>query len=373
MRVAFGATVLARGLTHQQLDGIGYYTGELGRVLNSRSCQLLPIGFGQEMNVECFGQPLLYLPPYWRSAITSIAFQQSYDLRGVQADLFHATDHLIPRVSQMPVVATLMDAIPLSNPEWVNTKFRYLKNVLWRQAAKWADHVITISNHAAEQIQQHFQISAHRISVVPLGVDQRYFDKLPQDFLLGIKAKRKLNKPYFLCLGTLQPRKNIERVIEAFLNGGAAAPSKTHDLVIVGRYGWGCEPLLSRLQSLPSDGCIRWFGAVPDIEKRGMLQLAQGLVFPSLSEGFGLPVLEAFASGTPVITSNSSSLPEITGDAALLVNPMSITAIEQAMSALANDSALSDELRSKGYERARKYTWEACADQTMNIYKRLLS
>jgi alpha-1,3-rhamnosyl/mannosyltransferase len=169
----------------------------------------------------------------------------------------------------------------------------------------------------------------------------------------------------------LQPRKNIHRVIDAYQSLPAQV-RQTHDLVIVGRNGWGSESLVQRLQSVSSSSGVRWLGAVPDLDKRALLQSATALVFPSLSEGFGLPVLEAFASQTPVIASNTTSLPEIATDAALLVDPCDTQAIAHAMQHIANNPSHAAHLSSQGLVRAQHYSWQTCAQQTTAIYQRML-
>lgn len=374
MRIGLGATVLARGLAHQQLDGIGYYTQELAQRLTSFGCEWRPMVFGASTLAHIDHRPIHCLPRYSTAALLSTltggGFAGHRSLRG-QIDLFHATDHHIPRLPGIPVLATLMDAIPLSHPEWANARFRRLKNTLWRQASRWADHVVTISEFAKTQIIEHFGIAAHQISVVPLGVDQRFYDRLDPGIVQSVRLAHDLQRPYFLCIGTLQPRKNVHRVIDAYQS---LPPHllKTHDLVIVGRNGWGSEALLQRLHSLSPQSGVRWLGGIPDVDKRALLQNASALVFPSLSEGFGLPVLEAFASQTPVIASNTTSLPEIAADAALLIDPCDTSAIAHAMQHLADNPSHAAQLCAHGLARSRQYSWQTCAQQTSAIYQRML-
>ena len=147
---------------------------------------------------------------------------------------------------------------------------------------------------------------------------------------------------------------------------------QAHDLVIVGRNGWGSERLVQQLRQFPPDSGVRWLASIPDLDKRALLQSATALVFPSLSEGFGLPVLEAFASQTPVITSNTTSLPEIATDAALLIDPCDTSAIAHAMQQLAESPSLVTQLNTQGLVRSRQYTWQNCAQKTSDIYQRML-
>lgn len=375
MRVGVGTTMLARGLAHDQLDGIGYYTHELAQRLSSNGCMWQPMVFGSTRMDHIDHHPIERLPRYSTAAVQSVltgmGFAGTRDLRR-RIDIFHATDHYIPRLPGIPVLATIMDAIPLSNPEWASARFRILKNKFWRHASSWADHVVTISDYAKAQIIEHFNLEAQHISVVPLGVDQRFHERLEPRVLQGVRRVRQLHRPFYLCIGTLQPRKNIHRVLDAYQSLPAQV-RQTHDLVIVGRNGWGSESLVQRLQSVSHSSGVRWLGAVPDLDKRALLQSATALVFPSLSEGFGLPVLEAFASQTPVIASNTTSLPEIATDAALLVDPCDTQAIAHAMQQIANNPSQAAHLCSQGLVRARHYSWQTCAQQTTAIYQQILS
>lgn len=374
MRIGLGVTLLARGLAHQQLDGIGYYTQELAQRLSNVGCEWRPMVFGSTPLAHIESRPIGHLPRYstsaLMSAITGRGLVGHRELQG-QIDLFHATDHHIPRLPGIPVLATLMDAIPLSHPEWASTRFRSLKNKLWRQASRWADHVVTISDFAKTQIIEHFGVPPNQISVVSLGVDERFYESIDPVVVQRVKQAYNLQRPYFLCVGTLQPRKNIHRVIDAY----QSLPDQvlqTHDLVIVGRNGWSSEDLVTRLKSMPPQSGVRWLGGIPDLDKRALLKNATALVFPSLSEGFGLPVLEAFASQTPVIASDTTSLPEIAADAALLIDPFDTSAIAYAMQYMADNPSSAAHLRSKGLARSRQYSWQTCAQQTSAIYQHML-
>jgi alpha-1,3-rhamnosyl/mannosyltransferase len=374
MRIGLGATVLARGLAQRQLDGIGYYTQELAQQLTSVGCDWRPMVFGPTSLTHIDNRPIERLPRYslaaLRSATTGMGLSGHRELRG-QIDLFHATDHHIPRLPGIPVLATIMDAIPLSHPEWASPRLRSFKNKLWLQASSWADHVVTISDYAKTQIIEHFGIPAHQISVVSLGVDQRFYNRIDPVVVQSVNQSYRLQRPYFLCVGTLQPRKNIHRAIDAYQ---MLPPQllKTHDLVIVGRNGWGSEALVKRLNSMLPQSGVHWLGGIPDLDKRALLQNATALVFPSLSEGFGLPVLEAFASQTPVIASNTTSLPEIAADAALLIDPCDTLALAHAMQCLADNPSHAANLRSLGLARSRQFSWQTCAQQTSAIYQRML-
>jgi alpha-1,3-rhamnosyl/mannosyltransferase len=357
------------------VDGIGSYTRELGKCLaNDPSIDLTPVCFGAPPPEDpgFSGRPVRSLGRYVRyagiSAITPFGFPDS-GLRDL--DLFHATDHLIARFSRYPVIATLMDAIPLSHPEWVRMRFVHLKNWLWRRAAHWADHILTISDYSKQDISRYFGIGTDKISVVPLGVDARYFERFDSELKRQVVNKLGLPEQFYLFVGTIQPRKNLERLLDAHATLSLSR-QKDVPLVIVGRLGWGCEALMARLNDESLQGRVYWSDYLPDMEVRILMQMARALVFPSLYEGFGLPVVEAFASGLPVITSNTTSLPEVAGDAALLVNPLDAGELGDAMRQIIEAPGLSERLCTAGERRAHELTWSACARRTRDIYRKVL-
>ncbi len=168
-----------------------------------------------------------------------------------------------------------------------------------------------------------------------------------------------------------QPRKNVARILEAYRRLPVGVQAE-HQLVIAGKEGWRVGELVAELRSLSGKGRVRWLDYVEDGDLRALYQGASAFVFPSLYEGFGLPILEAFASGIPVVTSRSTSLPEVAGEAALMVDPTDSNAIAAAMALLLDDSTLVDRLKQAGLARARTYTWAKCAGETASALRSLL-
>jgi glycosyltransferase involved in cell wall biosynthesis len=378
VKVGFGTTALARSIAHGGVDGIGSYTRELGgALLASGSVDLVPAGFGAFVGddvLPCAHPPVdLGNHPVMATlgAVTPWTCGGEKALAAQHVDVFHATDHLIPKFSTMPVIATLMDAIPLSNPEWTTIKFAALRRWLLKRSGAWADHVITISDYSKRAIVEHFDIAPERISVVPLGVHARFFDMIDETGRDEVLKRLNLPARFYLCVGTLQPRKNLERVLDAHAMLPAAL-RRDIPLVVVGRAGWGCESLVARLRAMEADGCARWLQYLPDFDVRALMQSASALVFASLCEGFGLPVVEAFAARLPVVASNTTSVPEVAGDAAVLVDPCNAAEIADAMRLLIEDPRKSDALRAAGLERAREFTWQTCADKTLAVYRSVL-
>lgn len=381
--IGFGTSVLARGAQAGSIDGIGVYTRALGNALAARSdAQVRLVSFGRHFDRESpifEGTRLASLDVvdagrFATRAVLSASTQLAFPGSGRwtrDLDLFHATDHYVPRLRTIPVVATLMDAIPLTRPEWVQTRARAAKNWLWRRTAGWAQRIVTISAHSRAEIIDAFRIPEARVDVIPLGVEADSFGTLTEEECRQVLSDFNLTPPFFLFIGTIQPRKNVERIIAAHERLPAALRREV-PLVLAGRYGWGCDELLQRLQTLSPATCVRWLRYVDDGQARALMQQARALVFPSLHEGFGLPVLEAFASGLPVITSTTTALPEVAGDAALLVDPVRTDEIAGAMLRLLDDDSLRQALREAGSARVREFTWERCADRMMQIYRQTI-
>lgn len=375
MIAGIGCTFLAKGLRTGHPDGIGIYTAELLKAFhqNSHPGQFERVIFGSHLKRFLPGAlalPVRYPLAVLGAAATGLPFARSNAL-AEKIDIFHATDHHIPKLGRTPVVATVMDVIGLRHPEWVNPSLRALKNMLFAKATTWAQHVITISDFSAQDIASCLKIPRAKITSIPLGVDPKYFDIVEDGHRSTVLSRYGLRPGYFVFVGTLQPRKNISRIVAAH----AALPAslrKLHPLVIVGQKGWLADGLIDELAQLESSGCGRWLRYVPQDDIFSILQAAHALVFPSLYEGFGLPVLEGFASRIPVITSNTTSLPEVAGDAGILVNPESTEHIADAMLRTVDDESSREILIQKGLDQARRFTWDETARRTMAIYRSML-
>ncbi len=369
MRVAFGVSALAAGMQQGGVDGIGSVTRELlGRLQSSADVEVLPYEFAHTVSGQIPGA--LAVGSFQRQALCSLVAPVSFPvmrrvLRG-RVDLVHATDHSIPRLRGTPVLATVMDAIPLSHPQWVDYRFKGMMNAAWRRSAHWADHVLTISEFSRRQIARHFRIPESRISVIPLGVDDRWFQTPSDAEWQRVSAAYALPEQFFLFVGTLQPRKNLECLLQAH----ETLPEDVRHhfpLLIVGREGWGCEALVSRLRAdtVPH---VRWLNYVPGADLPVLLSRATALLFPSLYEGFGLPVLEGFAAGTPVIASVTTSIPEVAGDAAILVDPLDPMAWRDQMLKLTSSPDCLEERIRLGKKRARLFSWSKTVQELTRLY-----
>ena len=380
MRIGLGTTALVKGIAASHVDGIGAYTRSLLEGLDKLPSEKIMVNFG---HCDTFASQSLFpgnskicLPlPYSSAAalscLTSLPFPGTGKLQG-KIDLFHAPDHHIPSLGKIPVVATVMDAIPLAHPEWASKRLRTLKNAIFRQMVRSTQRIITISEYSKANIVHFFGIPAERISVTYLGVDPAFAQPLSHEVRMAVLARYGLQPGYFVFVGTLQPRKNLTRIIEAHRMLPMEI-QKTCPLIVIGRNGWGTDALLPELGALESRGCGRWLNNVEDAELHALLQSARALVYPSLYEGFGLPVLEGFAAGLPVISSNTTSIPEVAGDAALLVNPEHSAEIAAAMLRLVEDDALAADLVERGRLRVKNFTWGNCLRQTVDVYKELVN
>lgn len=376
MRIGFGATALVKGMVSGHVDGIGVYTRSLLEELDKLSLEKTIVNFGRckafaghdsfpNHSTVCL--PWSYPAATAFSLLTSLPFPGSHKLLN-KIDLFHAPDHHIPRLSKIPVVATVMDAIPLAHPEWVSKRLRTFKNAAFRQMARSTKRIITISEYSKADIVHYFGIPAERVSVTYLGVNPAYAQPVAAEMRQAVLQRYGLEAGFFIFVGTIQPRKNVARIIEAH----RMLPEeiqKAFPLVIVGRNGWGTDELLPELLALQARRCGCWLDKVTDDELHALLQSARALVYPSLYEGFGLPVLEGFAAGLPVISSSTTSIPEVAGDAALLVNPEQSVEIADAMQRLAEDDGLAADLVKRGRGRVKDFTWAECARQTLAVYQ----
>jgi alpha-1,3-rhamnosyl/mannosyltransferase len=282
-------------------------------------------------------------------------------------DVYHATNYVFTHaVKRARRVVTIHDMTLVLFPEWhPRARVSSMSKEIAR-SLEIADHILADSASTRDDIVKHFSIRSERISVVPLAADQS-FKPLPAPEVQKVLSDWGLVRDgYLLFMGTIEPRKNLLRLLQAVeLAGNRAGP-----LVIAGADGWGSDEVTGRIQSLRRAGRLTYLGYVPDNARPALINGARGFVYPSLYEGFGLPVLEAMACGVPVLASNVSSLPEVVGDAALLVDPCDVDAIAQGMVRLWEDPAIRGDLSARGLEQASGFSWERTASQTLKAYAR---
>lgn len=359
-----GLTIGFSTIALQSRDGIGHYTTQLFKQL-----QLLDVQT-KEYKFTSLGTKGQLKDNYLYQVLSGLLSKGSSSQAETSFDLFHSTDFKIVPM-KCPVIATLWDAIPFAHPEWVSSSLRtWISLQLIKKSSRFADHVVTASMHAAEDIVKYYKVRESDISVIPCGIDDFWYENLDHQRVLHVLKKYGLKeKGYFLSVGTLQPRKNYDRLIDAYL----ALPRSIREerkLVIVGRNGWKNEKLLQKMQFYIREGFIEWLPNVTsDDDLRHLYKAAGVFVFPSLYEGFGLPLVEAFASGVPVIVSNVTSLPEISQKAAVEVDPYSISELRDAMMLLATNSSEREKRIQLGKLRAADYRWEKIMPRMLDLYK----
>ncbi len=279
--------------------------------------------------------------------------------------------HVPPFVPGKSVVV-VCDMVYKSFPETVCWKTKTMLDMNLKASCRRADMIITISEFSKREIMKYFKVSSNKITVAYCGVDRSIFNEnIPEETICKVLDKFDLPRKYLLYLGTLEPRKNIERLIEAYSIIKREKPEETPILVIAGRKGWMYDAIFEKVRKLGLRDSIIFTGYIEDNDVPVLMRGALVFLFPSLYEGFGLPVIEAMACGTPVLTSTASSLPEVAADSALLVDPYSVNDIAEAMNSLTRDETLRNELSQKGLARADVFSWNATAETFMNIFRQL--
>lgn len=291
-------------------------------------------------------------------------------------DLFHSPDFVLPPVSGgIPTLLTVHDLSFVHYPDvFPATLVAYLNRVVpW--SVRRATHVLADSAATRDDLQRVWDVPASRITVLTSGVNPRFQPVTNPAALAAVRSRYVLgDAPFFLAVGTVQPRKNYELLVRAY---GRVAAELPQALVIAGGRGWLVEGLLAEIERQGLGDRVRLIGFVDDADLPALYSAATALLFPSLYEGFGLPLLEAMACGTPVASSDASCLPEILaapgGEAGLLLDPADEAGWAAAMVSLAGDATLHGDLIARGRARAAAYRWDATARHLMTIYDELLN
>jgi glycosyltransferase involved in cell wall biosynthesis len=292
-------------------------------------------------------------------------------LRRVRPDVCHFPNYLAPMATACPYVVTIHDMTLFITPRLHRWKKLLLDRTLIPVVARRAGAIMTVSKSARDDIVRLLKVPAHKVHVVMNAVSPAFKRVEDPARLEAVRARYGLQGPYILYVGTIEPRKNLARLIEAFAN--LRKLGLPHKLAMVGQPGWHCEPIYAEVERQGLKSHVIFTGYVPFEDLPALYSAASAMAFPSIYEGFGLPVLEAMACGTPVVTSSSSGLAEVADGAALLVDPLSVDEIAGALYKICSEPGLSAELSTLGLARAHEFTWETAARATLDVYEHLVA
>lgn len=280
-----------------------------------------------------------------------------------QADLIHVPNLLAVPAGRAPLLFTVHDITFLTLPSLHNSRTRLMAGWALRRAVRIADAFIADAEFTAGELVRTTGVGREKIHVIPLAADEAFRPTADT----GCLSRLGIEEPFALYVGTLEPRKNLPLLLKAF----ATLERTDAKLVIAGTKGWMFEEIFALVEQLKLTSRVIFTGFVPDADLPALLSAAEVFVYPSLHEGFGLPVLEAMQCGTPVITTNVSSLPEVAGDAALMVSPEDVAGLASAMRRVLDEPALREEMRGRSLEQARRFSWRETAERTAEVYRQV--
>lgn len=367
MRIAINTLAMRR-----QLYGVGNYIKNLIHVLSAFDHNNSYLLFASDDNIshlEGLGEnfEVDFAP---RNRPLRLCWEQTilpFKLKQKRIDVYHGATFVTPFVKTCRQVVTIHDMTFHTMPK----RHSFTKQLYFRQmipgAIRRSDMVISVSESTKQDILRLVSTADEKVAVVHLGVEQRFRPVQSTEQLATVREKYGIQRDFVLFVGLIEPRKNVAALVEAYHN---ACLSGCYDLVLAGSLGWEYSDLLKRVTDSPVRHRIHVPGYIPDADLPALYSAASVFVYPSFYEGFGLPVLEAMACGTPVITSAISSLPELVGDAGILVNPSDLPSLTTALRQLTENAALRQKMSERGLQRAKLFTWQATAAKTLEVYKR---
>lgn len=299
-------------------------------------------------------------------------FIQPRALRASRSDLLHALAFAGPKQISIPWIVTIYDLSFMKFPYSFNPLNRIYLNYAVRDSVSRANRIIAISESTKRDLMAHFGVSADKVRVIYCGVDSPLKPDSDSTGVAQLRARYSLPEKFILYLGTIEPRKNIVRLLRAFAHAKRDA-RLPHRLVLVGARGWKYEKVDRVVEEESIENDVIFTGYAPQEELAPWYRAADLFVYPSLYEGFGLPPLDAMAYGTPVVTSNAASLPEVVGDAALTVTPEDERALADAIVRALTDHQLREAMIARGITQASKFSWERAARETTALYAEVLA
>ena len=286
-----------------------------------------------------------------------------------RADVFHATEHLLPPLKNARTVFTLHDLIFQFFPEYHLPLNRWFLQNAMPYFLRRADAIVAVSEWTKRDAMRLYNLPSEKITVIYEAADPALRPESDPKRIAEVRARYANNQPFLFLVSVIEPRKNIRALVDALRV--LRERGFPHRLLVAGRKGWLYQDTFDHVRQIGMASQVDFLDHVPDADLPALFAACDAFVFPSLYEGFGLPPLEAMACGAPVVCSNVSSLPEVVGDAALLVSPRDIGGIANAVECVITDRALCDELRERGLARAAQFSWERAAHETLAVYEQV--
>jgi glycosyltransferase involved in cell wall biosynthesis len=370
VRVGFDATSLTMRRT-----GIGRYTLELLRALHEYepSIELIlmahrrvaaDVTAGGLESLASIGGPGLPVKMAWMQYVLPLHLSRR------RVDLAHFTNYHAPLVRRVPYVVNIHDTSLITSPERHPAKRVIAMRPLLRAMARRSEAVLTLTESARQDVIAFLGVDPQRVRVVP-AAPAPGFGPIDDAARLDAVARRfRLERGFLLFVGTIEPRKNLVRLIEAYARLRRDGFDKP--LVICGGWGWKSSDIKPTVAGLGLESSVVFTGFVSDDDLMALLNLAGAFVYPSLYEGYGLPIIEALACGLPTVTSNRGATAEVAGDAALLVDPEDTAALAEALALALSDEPTRTRLRAAGFRRAADFSWERAAHETVRVYRDVL-
>jgi glycosyltransferase involved in cell wall biosynthesis len=312
-----------------------------------------------------------YVPGLYRFMPHVEQYRFDSGVRGRLPQVYH-DPNFIPFRFRGPTVITAHDVSWIRYPEYHPASRLALLQANFPKALERADRVIVVSEFVRAELQACFSVSPEKLHVIHNGVSPRFKPRTPEDTRVVLTRHGLVHGQYFAAVGTLEPRKNLHTALAAHARLPASVRRRV-PLVLIGVEGWLTDSLHAVLSSSLKDGTVRKLGYVPDDELPLLTAGALALVYPSVYEGFGLPLLEAMASGVPVLCSTADALQEVAGGAGLMVDASDTVGFTDAMQALIDDRALRERLIAAGSERAQRFSWRRTAEETLDVYRQVVA
>jgi glycosyltransferase involved in cell wall biosynthesis len=369
--VSFGASYRNAGIsryTYQLLDGLSRIESDIAfsAFINGAERKgAAASAVGQAGRVQMIAARANTSGPLGRIAWEQ--FKLPVQLSRMRAAVFHAPANVLPRSVPCASVLTIHDLAFMRHPEFFRPTRRYYQRTLTRRSAKAATIIVAVSEHTKHDLIEYFQIDPAKICVIHNSIAPD-FQPVDPASIGRFRAEKELPERYLLYLGTIEPRKNLETLVTAYAHLRAHMGHETPPLILAGAKGWYYEPLFARVRELGVERDVTFVGYVSREEQPLWYAGAAVFVYPSLYEGFGMPIVEALGCGTPTITSNTSSMPEAAGTLATLVAPQDADALAKAMYHMLYDDALRARTLSEGPQWARQFSLERMARQYVDVY-----